>query len=210
MAFKLFASMNIAIIGCDEISESFAAGFAIAGHNVLLAAKNGVNYNLRPSLAIFENIEVCNIENAAAQADVIIIMTPPADVREVSYWLGDVRNKVIIDATSNVGPAGDETIRTATAIGAITGAPHIVAAFHAQGYGQLLKPLFRDTKIDLILAGDSKKAKELTKIIARELGANYCYDFGGSDSFPLFNEITRSLRSLAQKTIPHTFIATLE
>ena len=209
MAFKIFASMNIAIIGCGEISEGYAAAFALAGHNVSLAAKNGVRLCLSPALSAFDNIQVSSIEAAADQADLIIIMTPATDVREVAYWLGDVRNKVIIDATSNIHAPGEETVRTALAIGAITGAQHIVTVFHAKGYEQLLKPLFRDNKIDMILAGDSKKAKEVTKILARELGINYCYDFGGSDTLPLFTEMTRLWRTLVTKNTPHTLIATL-
>jgi len=199
MAFKIFASMNIAIIGCGEISEGYAAAFALAGHNVSLAAKNGVRLCLSPALSAFDNIQVSSIEAAADQADLIIIMTPATDVREVAYWLGDVRNKVIIDATSNIHAPGEETVRTALAIGAITGAQHIVTVFHAKGYEQLLKPLFRD----------SKKAKEVTKILARELGINYCYDFGGSDTLPLFTEMTRLWRTLVTKNTPHTLIATL-
>ena len=60
-----------------------------------------------------ENINVCSIEAAADIADLIIIATAPRDVREVAYWLGDVRRKAgPIDATSNVHAPDDDLVKT--------------------------------------------------------------------------------------------------
>jgi predicted dinucleotide-binding enzyme len=191
--------MNIAIIGSGEIADTYGIRYASAGHEVYMASKEGDKTGISPELEAFDNIHRYNIEDAADVADFIIIATPPKDVREVSYWLGDVRHKVIIDATSNVHTPDDELVKTVCAIRAITGSQHIVKAFHAIGYEQLLKPLFKNEKVEMILVGDSKKAKEITKIIVKELGIQHFYDFGGDDSIPLFNEMTRCWRNLVIK-----------
>ena len=47
-----------------------------------------------------------------------------------------------------------------------------------------------------MLVGDSKKAKEITKILAVELGMKYFYDFGGNEAIPLFNEMTKCWHGL--------------
>jgi hypothetical protein len=72
------------------------------------------------------------------------------------------------------------------------------------GYEQLLKPVFRSQPVEMILVGDSKKAKEITKILAIELGIHHCYDFGGGEAISLFNDLTASLRRqyMAQQNQP--------
>jgi predicted dinucleotide-binding enzyme len=90
----------------------------------------------------------------------------------------------------------DETLKTNCAIKAITGSMHIVKAFNTEGYEQLLKPFFKTGKTQLILVGESKKAKEITKILASELGINYWYDFGTNENLPLFVEMTRCWRNM--------------
>lgn len=196
---KKFASMTIAIVGITQIALEYAAGFAKSGHEVMIAGKNGEDVVLSPTLEAMPNVQVASIEYAAAIADLVLIAVPPADVREVAYWLGDVRKKVIIDVTGNVFSGIEPQVKTICAIKAITGSPHIVKVFNTNGYERLMKPLFMGAELDLILVGDSKKAKEITKILAVELNMKYFYDFGGNDDILLFNEMTRCLRNLLQQ-----------
>src|SRR5699024_1993175 len=108
MSYKTFVSMNIAVIGVSEIAESYALAFVQAGHAVFMAWKEGEKKVINPGILALDGVHVCSIETAADVADLIIIATAPMDVREVSYWLGDVRRKVIIDATTNVFAGIDE------------------------------------------------------------------------------------------------------
>jgi predicted dinucleotide-binding enzyme len=199
MDCRNFVSMNIAIIGFTGIAKLYAEGFALAGHQVLMAGKNDEEVSLGAHLEAIGNINVYTIEDAAAIADLIIIATPPKDVREVSYWLGDVRRKVIIDASGNVFTGFEEQVKTVCAIKAITASPHVVKAFNTSGYEQYIKPLFAGAKVQLILVGDSKKAKAVTQILALDLDITHCYDFGTNHDIPMFNELTRSLRNLSIK-----------
>ncbi len=199
MDYKTFVSMNIAIVGEGEIAEMYATGFALAGHEVYMAWK-GSSADSRFRLSrLFNNIHVTSIEEASFHADLVFIATACVDVREVAYWLGDVRRKVIVDVTCNVYEQEVCAINTVGAIQAITGSQHVVKVFNTMGYEHILKPLFKGSKVELIMVGESKKAKEITKIIAVELGIKYYYDFGGKESIPLFNEMTRCFRELALK-----------
>ncbi|MES2702039.1 MAG: NAD(P)-binding domain-containing protein [Bacteroidota bacterium] len=197
MGYKTFVSMNIAIVSTGDAGDMYATAFAFAGHDVYMAWKDGEIPAPNPMLAEFDNVHVCSIEEAAEVADLVIIATAPRDVREVAYWLGDVRRKVIIDASGNIDVPYNEAVQTACAIGAITGSQHVVKVFNARGYEQILKPLFKGDAIELLMAGDSKKAKEITKILAVELGITATYDLGTSDTIPLFDELTKCWRSLA-------------
>lgn len=202
MGFKRLVSMNIAVIGNSDAAVMYATSFANAGHEIYMACceKNGLKHLHIPDT--FNNIHFCTISEAAEAADLIIIATQPKEVREASYWLGDVRRKVIIDVTANVHSPEDDRVNTASAIKSITGSSHVVSVFLTKGYEELLKPLFDGAKVDLLVLSDSKKAKEITKIMAVEIRLNVFYDFGGSESIPLFNEMTKSWRKLQQHSSP--------
>lgn len=201
MSFKTFVSMNIAIIGIGETMESVATRYALAGHEIFVAWKNDAALQLGSFLKHLENVNICSIEEAAYAADVIIIAAEPKDVREIAYWLDDVRGKVIIDASANFATAKLEGLNTVSAIKAITGSPYVVKVFSTRGYQELLKPLFAKDDVHLIIAGDNLKAKEATKILAKDLEIASFIDFGGIDSIPLFDAMTATWRDLAVKDV---------
>ena len=199
MGYRTFVSLNIAVIGDCKLSEDITEAFVVAGHEVFIANKDGASL---PPFGMVEGsgkIHTCNIETAAAEADFIIIATAPQDVREVAYWLGDVRRKVIIDLSPNMPGTGQERINTVGAISSITGSPHIVKALSIHGFEHLFGPLFGGASVQVLLSGDSLKAKEITKIIARELGVQHFYDFGGSDTFGLFDEMAKCCQAIISR-----------
>jgi len=196
MSYKRLVYMDIAIIGNTEIAAFYASEFAKEGHKIFMACCEKNNVKTQNLSDPNNLISYTSISEAGNKADFIIIATEPLDVREASYWLGDVRKKVIIDTTANVYAPEDELVKTVCAIKAITGSPHVVKIFHTGGYEDILKPLFNGINVDLLLLSDSKKAKEITKIMTKEIGFKYFYDFGGSNNIPLFNEITKSWRKL--------------
>ena len=201
MGYRTFVSMKIALIGTGEIAETYAKRYLHAGHVVLMAWKDGDTTGISPELYEYNNLRICSIEEAAEIADLIVIATSPIHVREVAYWLGDVRRKVIIDATSNVHTGADERVSTECAIKAITGAPHIVKIFSTRGYEQLLKPLFSHDHVQLVMAGESKKAKEIVKILSINVGVERFFDMGSGDAIALFNEMTSGWRKLAAEQV---------
>jgi len=197
MGYRTFVSMKVGLIGTGDVAESYAKRFLRAGHIVLMAWKDGDTTGISPELADYSNLHVCSIEEAAAAADLIVIATSPIHVREVAYWLGDVRRKVIIDATSNIHTGNEDQVKTLCAIKAITAASHIVKVFSTRGYEELLKPLFGHSQVQLVMVGESKKAKEILKILAINLGVEVFFDMGDSNAIPLFNEMTSGWRKLA-------------
>ncbi len=210
MNFKKLVSMNIAIIGNTNAAVMYAIEFANAGHEIFMACceKNNVKYTNIPE--VVEGITFCSISEAAEIADLIIIATQPKDVREAAYWLGDVRRKVIIDVTANVYAPEEELVKTVCAIKSITGSPHVIKVFHTKGYEAILKPLFGGANVEMLLLSDSNKAKEITKIMAVELGISLFYDFGNSENIALFNEITKCWRRLKLEQSPNLVTSLIE
>ena len=197
MGYRTFVSMKIALIGTGDVAMGYATRYAEAGHEVLMAWRDGEEPELTPALAESGQVYVCSIEEAAEQADFIVIATPPKDVREVAYWLGDIRRKVIIDATPNIHTSMEEQVTTVCAIKAITGSPHVIKVFSTRGYENMLEPFFKHSHVQLIMVGESKKAKEVVKILTEGMGVDHFFDMGGNDAIPLFNEMTKGWRKLA-------------
>jgi predicted dinucleotide-binding enzyme len=198
MSFRVLATMNIAIIGNSEVGIEYAKDFSAADQRIFMAWENMEKRTVRHKLEMFGSIEICSIEEAADQADFIILATQPKDAREAAYWLGDIRNKVIIDATANVITPEKDEINTLNAIKSITGSANAVKVFRTFGYEKIVSSLFDHGTTEMLMVGDSKKAKEVFKIMSAAIGINEFYDFGDAGKLPLFNQMTSVMRRLKE------------
>lgn len=189
-------SVSIAIIGSGERAKMYAAKLAIAGHEVYLAHEK-VDQSFCTDLATIDNLHCCSIEEASSAADIILIVAAPKYAREISYWLGDVRGKVVVDATANDISSKNDELNTVGAIKAITGSSDVVKIFCTRGYEQMLKPLLKNEKTHFVLISDNAKAKEVVKIISQDLGVTNYIDLGGLDAIGLFDSLVRSWQKLA-------------
>jgi 8-hydroxy-5-deazaflavin:NADPH oxidoreductase len=199
MNYKAFACMNVALIGNEKASTTLAQGLALAGHQVYIGVKD--IEDVAPDFLAdeFDNVFITSIEDAAAAADLVIIATNPAQVREAAYMLDDVRNKVIIDAAYMSYDENAGYLNTLHAIKAITGSPYVVKCFNAAGFEPLPRAVRDEQAINMFVAGDNRKAKEVARLIARDLGYADCHDFGGSESATLLDEMAICYHHLAAR-----------
>lgn len=181
MEYKTLVTMNIAVIGNGKASQVLATKLALVGHNIIIGLKEGEKFYDRSLFDTFTNIQSCSIEEAGSIADFVIIAVPPKDVREVAYWLGDMKRKVIIDITSIYFYDLGNYINTVSAIKAISGAQHVVKCFTAVDYEEILPSATNDHR-KVFVAGDSKKGKEVIKWMSADLDFDTCYDMGGEDA----------------------------
>ncbi len=120
MSYKTFVSMNIALVGTGAYVENLAIMYVLAGHRVFLAWKTSMRGEISNRLCVLDDVTVTTIEEAAAMGDIIVVACDPKDAREVAYWLGDVRGKVIIDFTANALTGFDDQVNTTGAIRSTT------------------------------------------------------------------------------------------
>ncbi|MBL7794212.1 MAG: NAD(P)-binding domain-containing protein [Saprospiraceae bacterium] len=180
--------MKIAIIGTGNVGGALATQWAAKGHTILLGVKDTAHFKGK-ALLDNPNTSVFPIEEAAMQAEVILIATPATAAAEVAQSLGDTTGKVIIDAMNVVmgrGPQGFSN--TADAILAHTQARDVVKCFNTTGFNNMLNPTYGDTAIDMFMAGDSEKGKQLTRQLALDAGFAECYDVGGNNRFELMEQ----------------------
>lgn len=181
--------MIIAIIGSGNVGGSLAKKWIQAGHTVLIGARfplSAKNVNLASEIG---EDKFAEFKDAVKQADVILISTPAQATIEVVKSLGNTSGKIIIDTMNIVmgrGPAG--FTNTSDAILSNTETRDVVKCFNTTGYNNMLDPKYGDQTIDVFVAGDSSRAKQIANQLALDAGFANCYDIGGNDKFDLMEQ----------------------
>ncbi|NBB77628.1 MAG: NAD(P)-binding domain-containing protein [Bacteroidetes bacterium] len=189
--------MKIAIIGHGNVGGTLARGWAEAGHQILIGARDPSDKSVKELESKSENITSMEIRSATEAADVILVAIPAPAVSDLAKSLRSVSEKVIIDATNSVFKEPDGYKTGAEAIKAITGCEDVAKGFNTTGYENMANPKYGDHSLDMFTAGDSKKAKETVANLAYDIGFENCYDFGGDDKFELIEQFAMAWINLA-------------
>jgi hypothetical protein len=188
--------MTIAIIGSGNVGGALAQQWVKAGHTVLVGAKFPLSdKNIQLATKIGED-RFSSIEQAVKQADVVLIATPPTAIFEVMTQMGDVSEKIIIDATNAVRqkPEPYETVYHALADKT---SAKVVKCFNSTGFENMLNPVYQGEKIDMFMAGDDSEAKQVALQLALDAGFGTCWDFGKADKVALLEQFALSWINLA-------------
>jgi len=180
--------MNIAIIGTGNVGGALATKWAAAGHQIFLGVQDTANFKGK-ELLINANTSVHTVQDAVQQAEVILLATPAKFTIEVAQSLGDTSGKVIIDAMNivmNQGPQGFNN--TTDAILANTQTKDVVKCFNTTGFNNMINPIYNNTALDMFVAGDSEKGKQIATQLALDCGFANCYNVGGNDKFYLMEQ----------------------
>lgn len=189
--------MKIAIIGTGNVGGALATKWAQAGHQILLGTRDTENFEA-PQLLENPNTTVHLVADAVKKADILLLATPADYAIEVARSLGNTEGKVIIDAMNIVmgrGPEGYDS--TTEAVRDNTTSDDVVKCFNTTGYNNMLDPVYGDQTLDMFMAGDSKKAKDIAKQLALDAGFATCYDVGGNDKFTLMESFANFWINLA-------------
>ncbi len=189
--------MIIAIIGSGNVGGALAQSFKRAGHTVLIGAKYPLSEKSIKLATMIGEDHFTSVENAAQQAEVIIITTPPDVVLSLIPQLGNVTGKTLIDATNSVRTKPDGFATAYDAIKEKTGSHLVVKCFNTTGFENMLNPNYQGEGIDMFCAGDSKEAKAIATQLSKDIGFGGCYDFGGDDKVQLLEQLALSWINLA-------------
>jgi len=189
--------MNIAIIGSGNVGGALAQSFIQAGHMVLIGAQLPLSEKSIKLATVIGEDRFTSVENAARQAEVIIITTPPEAVLAIIPQLGDVQQKIIIDTTNSVRTKPEGYATAYHAIKEKTGTELLVKCFNSTGFENMRNPVYNGEGIDMFCAGNSKEAKAVATKLATDIGFATCYDFGGDDKVQLLEQLAVSWINLA-------------
>lgn len=180
--------MKIAIIGTGNVGAALATKWANKGHEINLGVRDTNNFKGKELLAN-PNTKLLTIEEAVKDSDVILLSTPATVTVEVVKSLGDTNGKIIIDAMNTVmgrGPQGYK--HTTDAIIENTQTKDVVKCFNTTGFNNMQNPNYGNIVLDLFVAGDSEKGKQVAIQLAKDAGFAECYNIGGNDKFELMEQ----------------------
>jgi 8-hydroxy-5-deazaflavin:NADPH oxidoreductase len=194
--------MNITIIGSGNVGSALAGGWHQAGHNVIFGVRDPDAARLKNK---DENKHVINdIATAIAQSEVIVIATPADAVHDLTPFFKGAVDKVVIDTTNavRVKPEGFATVYHA--LKALTNCQKLVKCFNSTGYENMADPQYflpnpieHEMHLDMFMAGDDENAKQVCSELAKNLGFEQCYDFGGSGKVELLEQFALCWINLA-------------
>ncbi|MCX6186211.1 MAG: NAD(P)-binding domain-containing protein [Bacteroidetes bacterium] len=187
--------MNIAIIGTGNVGGALATNWSKKGNTINLGVQDK-NYFKGQELLKNKNTSVYSINEAVAKSDVILIATPPTAIFEIIGQMGDVSEKIIIDATNAVMKSPEPYKTVYHALADKTNA-EIVKCFNTTGFENMLNPTYNGEAVDMFMAGDNEKAKSVARQLALECGFDTCIDFGKSDKVELLEKFALSWINIA-------------
>ncbi len=187
--------MNIAIIGTGNVGGALATQWAKKGHNIHLGVKNKDQFK-GSELLKNANTSVFYIKEAIELSDVILIATPPTAIFDIVEEMGDVSGKVIIDSTNSVMKSPEPYKTVFHMLTEKTNA-EVVKCFNSTGFENMKDPNYHGEGIDMFMAGDREKAKEVARQLALDCGFGSCWDFGKADKVELLEKFALSWINLA-------------
>lgn len=190
--------MIIAIIGSGNVGSALAQGFVKAGHTVLIGAQFPLSEKSIKLATLIGEDRFNSIEGAVKQAEVIVLATPAKLAVEIAQSLGNTTGKVIIDTMNivrGIGPAGFSN--TTEAILANTQTTDVVKCFNTTGFENMLNPRAYTEGIDLFVAGNSEKGKQIATLLATEIGFRKVWDMGGNEQFTQIENLANVWINLA-------------
>jgi 8-hydroxy-5-deazaflavin:NADPH oxidoreductase len=188
--------MKIAIIGSGNVGGALAQGWAKAGHQITFGVRNLDEFKGN-RLGEMKNISASLIGDAVAKSEVVVIAAVPQAVQAIANSMGDVSKKIIIDTMNSVRVKPDPFTNTTEALMKMTNCKDIVKCFNTTGAENMGDPNYNGMGIDMFYSGDSDKAKQVAEQLAKDLGFENVYNFGGSDKFNLQEQFALSWINLA-------------
>jgi 8-hydroxy-5-deazaflavin:NADPH oxidoreductase len=166
--------MRIAIIGAGNVGRSLATSFSRAGHSVVVASRDPEDAG---SIAAATGASVAaSNENAATQADVVVLAVPFTSAETVAAEIREaVAGKPVIDASNRMGfgpngPTIDGGESNAERLALWLPEAHVVKAFNTLFASNQADPITEGVVLDGFVAADDPAAKATVLELVRSIG----------------------------------------
>ncbi|MCB1177711.1 MAG: NAD(P)-binding domain-containing protein, partial [Leptospiraceae bacterium] len=172
------------------------------GHKITVGARNKESNSIVNLKQNLPEIEIKSIGESVKDSDVILISANIDAVKSISEEIkSNLKDQVIIDAMNSVRSKPSPFENSFEALKAYTGHLEIVKCFNSTGFENMENPIYvfndKNIPIDMFMAGNSVKAKQIAKNLALDCGFGDCIDFGGDDKVPLLESFALTWINLA-------------
>jgi predicted dinucleotide-binding enzyme len=177
--------MKIGILGTGKLGSALGKIWAEKGHMITFGSRERQKAKKLADLIGF-NAKGGTYEEAAKFGDVVVLAVPWSAAKESIKIAGDLKDKILIDCTSTVGPHLGGLIKGYTTSGAEKVAKwavdaKVIKTVHTIGVESLNKIEFGTQKASLFICGDYMNEKSIVKQLGAEIG------FDVIDAGPLIN-----------------------
>jgi 8-hydroxy-5-deazaflavin:NADPH oxidoreductase len=171
--------MHIAILGTGDVGSTLGPGWARAGHTIVYGSRTPTSATVRELVEQTGNGASAALPaQAAAQADTLLLATPWHVARDYVAGLGDLRGKVLLDATNAIRERPEGNRSCAEMLARALPGTHVVKAFNAIGTAGMEDPSFEGRAASLLVCGDDADAKARAARLGSDLGFDVV-DCGG-------------------------------
>lgn len=185
--------MNIAIIGVGNVGAALATKWLKVGHSVTVA---GRDQGKTKAKAAELGVNAAAPRDATKNADVVVFAVPSASLVEAARNAGDLRGKILIDATNIMGAAARTAESPALALAKAVPGAKVVKTFNTAFAQIQAETAGKAEKPSQVLVGDDADAKETVEILVEEAGFEP-FDAGGLELAPDLEGFARINISLA-------------
>ena len=186
--------MKIAIVGHGNVGGALASVWA-PNHEVIIGARNLKSEKLT-KLKKNPDLKFSSVPDAVSASEAILVATPADLVTELIQTMGDLSGKVVIDSTNSVKSKPHPYSTAFHAFKDLTSA-EVVKCFNTTGFENMANPNYGAMSIDMFMAGNDAKAKEIAKNLALDAGFAQCYDFGDDSKVELLEQMALGWINLA-------------
>lgn len=175
--------MKVTVIGAGNMGSGFVKQLTRAGHQVSVTARN--LDKARTVAAANPGASAVVADNAAANADIIVLATGYGDAVEALRSVGNLQGKVVIDITNPLtadymGLTIGHSTSAGEEIAKVVPGAHVVKAFNTV-FAQVLAEgadFGAGRKVSVFVAGDNAHAKQAVTELAEGMGFE-AVDAGG-------------------------------
>lgn len=168
---------TIALIGAGEVSGAFGPRFADLGHLVIYGSRSPDRPQVQELVRATGNGASASLpDEAAAQADIVMINVPWSVAEEVVLGLGDLAGKIVIDPINPriVDENGYRDYPTYTSnaerIQNLAPQAFVVKAFNTISADTMIDPDVLGHPVTIPIAGNDAAAKQTVAALAEALG----------------------------------------
>lgn len=162
--------MKIAIIGAGMVGGALGGGWLGAGHEVVFGVRDPDGDKARALPAPAKTPR-----DAAEQAEVVVLATPWDAAEAALRSSGDLRGKVLLDATNPLRPqlAGlthGHDSSGAEQVAAWAPGARVVKVFNSTGFNNMADPAYPEGPATMFYCGDDDAARQTAHRLAQDLG----------------------------------------
>jgi predicted dinucleotide-binding enzyme len=154
-------ALHVAVAGTGNIGGTLGRAFARAGHDVVLASRNGSSGDAAGDTTA----RPAGFAEAFEGADVVVLAVPAGAVPDlVREHAGALAGKLVVDATNNIGGPGPA--HSSAAVAAAVPTARYARAFNTLGFENLADPRFGDTVADFFFSSSEQDRPVVESLIA--------------------------------------------